>query len=275
MLPLPMNHLVTHNGVSLKQSQACIIQVLHGVPLWGLRLVDEEVQMPKKAPVINVPDGFAKRLGEAIQVGRVAAGINRDELAESLGVAKSTFIKWEQGVRIPEGHVIAQICRLLGLDANLVLGLATDSEFDQVRSRVLRLVKSAGREQLATRIAIASIEIDQLLASRILVFSSSGIECVAAIYGVSPKWLRTGNPKDWTPGLQSILDRLRYFLVCHGLPLSAAEGIEIQYSPATGTWQICADESPVADLEGLILALRGSGAGSADFPFDLGWVVTG
>ena len=58
-----------------------------------------------------------ERMREQIRDARRARGWSQEELGRRIGVAKSTVANWESGRREPDWNMIAQLLRLLGLDA--------------------------------------------------------------------------------------------------------------------------------------------------------------
>lgn len=79
---------------------------------------DEEAIDGRKTGHIDRP------LGHELRVGRDAAGLTQEALAEMLDVSPGTIQKYEQGgVRVPASR-LWQVCNLLDIDvANLFKGL--------------------------------------------------------------------------------------------------------------------------------------------------------
>lgn len=231
--------------------------------------------MAKKAPVINVSDDFSKNLGSKIQQSRKDAKISRTEFAASLGVSRSSLIKWELGLRIPEGHVIALICRLLEIDSNALLGLNPVSEASRVKDRVGRLMAAEGETLFKAALHTQTSDLDEVLLGDSLAFSSPGIRAIASAYGVSHNWLITGAPEHWAPSLASgIPERLRFFRICLGIP--ASEGKRLRASLGEGgDPEVTMDGEPVIEIQSLLNALKAMEAAPPDFPFDVAWIATG
>ena len=57
---------------------------------------------------------FCTRLKEA----RIGAGLTQQQMAEALGIAKSTLSGYENGTSEPSINMISQIIKILGVDAN-------------------------------------------------------------------------------------------------------------------------------------------------------------
>jgi transcriptional regulator with XRE-family HTH domain len=231
--------------------------------------------MPKKAPVINVSPDFGKKLGGLIENERRDAKINRTEFASSLGVSRASLLKWESGERLPESHVLALICRLLGLDPNPLLGLSPGIDSAKINARIRQLVKAEGEEKLKGTLGTETGELDDILLDGRLVFSMKGLGEIASAYGISLNWLITGAPEHWTPHFPSgVRERLRFFRICNGIDSSLTEGLEVKQSEK-GLPKIIMKGAPFIDVDGLLMALAGTKEGTTDFPFDIAWIATG
>ena len=62
-------------------------------------------------------------LGENIKKARKAAGVTQKELAERLQVYQKDISRWETGVRTPSAEYIIQLCKVLDISADYLLGL--------------------------------------------------------------------------------------------------------------------------------------------------------
>lgn len=54
---------------------------------------------------------------------RIENGLTRYEVAAYLGVTSGVVSHWENGVRVPRPDSIIKLCKLLNMDANILLGL--------------------------------------------------------------------------------------------------------------------------------------------------------
>lgn len=68
-------------------------------------------------------DKFFENLKEA----RIASGLSQKEVAEQLGVAKSTYSLYESGRREPDVERIKKLAQILGVSSDALLGLPEPS----------------------------------------------------------------------------------------------------------------------------------------------------
>lgn len=59
-------------------------------------------------------------LGKNIQYLRKILNIGQEELADSLGVPRSTLSCWENGIRTPKVEIIEKIANRFGVDMNII-----------------------------------------------------------------------------------------------------------------------------------------------------------
>jgi len=231
--------------------------------------------MPRKAPVVKISENFAKNLGDTIRSAREAARINRTEFASTLGASRGSLIKWESGERIPESHVIAMICRLLGLDSNQLLGLKAGADSEKINDRITRLMDSEGSESFKSALGCTTERLDQVLLNGSLAFTPDGLRSIASAYKVCPDWLISGSPEHWAPSLQSgFPERFRFFRICHGIPNHLDVIIRVSLD-TNGAEEVTVDGEVVANLEDLLSALRAVYGPSPDFPFEVNWIASG
>lgn len=60
-------------------------------------------------------------LGENLKNARCLAGMTQKDLAEKLGVYQKDISRWENNERTPNALTLAQICKLLGASADVIL----------------------------------------------------------------------------------------------------------------------------------------------------------
>jgi len=60
---------------------------------------------------------------DRIAQARIDSGLSETELAEKLGIDKSTISNWESGRRLPSQERLVQLTEVLGVSANYLLGL--------------------------------------------------------------------------------------------------------------------------------------------------------
>jgi len=67
---------------------------------------------------------FYKPLGERIKQARVEAGITQKQLAEELDVAQPMMNKYENGTRRIPAMYLPDICKILKISSDTLLGVA-------------------------------------------------------------------------------------------------------------------------------------------------------
>lgn len=93
-----------------------------------------------------MPSTIARRIKEA----RVKAGLTQKELASRLHVGQSACANWEKGIREPEITTICDLCGVLGVSADYLLGLPergvslTNSNGNAVNSASAQVVQTGG-----------------------------------------------------------------------------------------------------------------------------------
>lgn len=79
------------------------------------------------------------RLAEALKMARVS----QSELARAVGIHASTVNRWLTGERLPDADELERACRLLGLSADVLLGLDPG---EQTEEEVAQRVEMLGRQ---------------------------------------------------------------------------------------------------------------------------------
>jgi transcriptional regulator with XRE-family HTH domain len=64
-----------------------------------------------------------KKFHEILKEARLNAGLTQSQLAEKIGVAKSTYCNWEQGTREPNVLKLKAIAKALGVTGDYLLGM--------------------------------------------------------------------------------------------------------------------------------------------------------
>lgn len=62
-------------------------------------------------------------IGKRIKAAREKCGLSQRGLAEQLKLKNSTVSNWEQGISRPDADTIAQICSILDVSADELLGI--------------------------------------------------------------------------------------------------------------------------------------------------------
>jgi len=63
------------------------------------------------------------KIGEQIRKYRKARNLYQSAVAKDVGVPASTYANWEQGVARPSADQLADLCRVLNVSADELLGL--------------------------------------------------------------------------------------------------------------------------------------------------------
>jgi transcriptional regulator with XRE-family HTH domain len=77
-------------------------------------------------------------LGERLREARERRGWRPEDVAVALRRSSSTIVAYEHGNRVPSARVLAQLAQVLGVSADWLLGLDTDSS-PYVRAAQARL----------------------------------------------------------------------------------------------------------------------------------------
>lgn len=64
---------------------------------------------------------------ETLRNLRMEAGLSQQELAEKMYVTRSTVVRWETGSRLPDVEMIYRLSAALGVDINMLLSAAAQS----------------------------------------------------------------------------------------------------------------------------------------------------
>jgi transcriptional regulator with XRE-family HTH domain len=86
----------------------------------------------------NTAPPLAQQIGARIRQARLQRVITQEELAQSIGIERSTLAKYERGQRSMNAEVLVQIARLLNVPASRLLGeqlpveMVRDPEIDRL-----------------------------------------------------------------------------------------------------------------------------------------------
>lgn len=72
-----------------------------------------------------------QKIGEIIKKSRQDMQMTQEEFAMRLGVTSQAVSKWERDMGLPDITILAGICSILELDANVLLGLKAESETEK------------------------------------------------------------------------------------------------------------------------------------------------
>ena len=65
---------------------------------------------------------------ETLKKIRTKCGLSQQALAEKMYVTKATVSRWESGVRLPDAIMITRLSEILGVDVNILLSAAAESD---------------------------------------------------------------------------------------------------------------------------------------------------
>lgn len=91
---------------------------------------------------LGLSDNQRMDLARAIKTGRKNKGLTQEQLGEKFGVSKAAVAQWESGKNMPDPRKLAELMKVLGLDAQQIWGVDMQP----------RIVKSTGElENIASR----------------------------------------------------------------------------------------------------------------------------
>lgn len=122
-----------------------------------------------RADIREARQKLARHLGAAAREARGETALTQADVAERVGVATEVYGRMERGGLLPRLTTFAKLCRVLGTDANGMLGLSPSAPVQGVDTsrhppeepapvrRLLRLVRVMNREQLAALTSVARV----------------------------------------------------------------------------------------------------------------------
>ncbi len=66
---------------------------------------------------------------------RIEAKLNQNDLAKILGITRSAYSNYEQGIREPSVDTIKKICRFYKISADYLLGLDEETDINDFQQR--------------------------------------------------------------------------------------------------------------------------------------------
>ena len=66
---------------------------------------------------------------ETVRKLRIERGLSQKALGDMLFIDQSTVARWESGLRLPEAVMIPRLVKCLGVDANTLFNLVTESDY--------------------------------------------------------------------------------------------------------------------------------------------------
>ncbi len=76
-----------------------------------------------------------KKFNELLREARVNAGYTQSQIAEIVGVAKSTYCNWEQGTREPNIIKLKVLAQALGVSCDYLIGIEEPDFFLAAQNR--------------------------------------------------------------------------------------------------------------------------------------------
>ncbi len=89
-------------------------------------------------------------IGMKIKILRISKGMRQDDLAEKLGLSKSSVSGWETGASEPSIHYVDRLCELFHTTPNYLLGRGTEEsiKLDEKEKRMLTIFKEQMPEKM-------------------------------------------------------------------------------------------------------------------------------
>ncbi len=141
---------------------------------------------------------------ETLRKLRADKGLSQRELAEAMYVTRSTVARWESGSRLPDAVMISRLAGCLGIDVNMLLSAAAESDdapnvimVDDRKmflSEALPILEEAMPSAIITGFARPSEAIEYAKANRVaLAFldielgKTSGLDLCRTLIAVNPR----------------------------------------------------------------------------------------
>ncbi|WXH29734.1 hypothetical protein WA016_03693 [Myxococcus stipitatus] len=109
---------------------------------------------------------LANTVGKAARAARARLGLTQADVAERVGIAMDVYSRMERGRVLPSVTTLRRLCLALGLDANVLLGLADGvalqvapvvvprAEDPPSLRRLLRALRALGPEELRSVVQV-------------------------------------------------------------------------------------------------------------------------
>lgn len=109
-------------------------------------------------------DHVRQQIGQRLAAAIRRAGVSQRQLADQLGFASATLNRWVKGANQPPLEVLVELCGLLGVSTDEVLGLAQgqrEVNTARLNARIDRL-EARVRTELARELAALRAEVERL-----------------------------------------------------------------------------------------------------------------
>ena len=93
----------------------------------------------------GVDPQYARQIGQAIAALRRARGMTQEDLRLGVGNSKNAVSNWERGVSVPTVQNLRELCRVLRVPPDQLLGLNGAGRRDEPRQRAVDAQALAGR----------------------------------------------------------------------------------------------------------------------------------
>ena len=130
-------------------------------------------------------------IGMKIKILRISNGMRQDDLAEKLGLSKSSVSGWETGASEPSIHYVDRLCEVFHTTPNYLLGRGIDEtiKLDEKEKRMLTVFKEQMPEKIRDVMLTISSYVHECYASE---------EDSRVIYGMFTEFINTyGLRKLW------------------------------------------------------------------------------
>lgn len=81
------------------------------------------------------------KIGDRLRQLRLNKNLSLSELAQQIGIAKSTLSKYEHNERIPGGDILRKLANYYNVDTDYILGLHKN---DNVKMHIFEILKKRG-----------------------------------------------------------------------------------------------------------------------------------
>lgn len=78
---------------------------------------------------------MSRKFHEILKEARQNAGLTQAQLAERIGVAKSTYCNWEQGAREPNVLKLKAIAKALGVTTDYLVGMEENNRLQNAQNK--------------------------------------------------------------------------------------------------------------------------------------------
>jgi transcriptional regulator with XRE-family HTH domain len=110
-------------------------------PLHSCTRTSASVQVQVDMPA-GVDDDYARAIGAAIKAARRARGLSQEQLRLRVGNSKNAVSNWERGVSAPTVQNLRELCRVLRVGPEVLLGIAADDHEDPLASDLREVATS-------------------------------------------------------------------------------------------------------------------------------------